>query len=115
MTSTRDPLEALVLTEDAAQTLLGLLDSTKAMVSETAKLLIEAWKWRRDNPQILTQPAAQWPKGAAATPASVFQGYAPRSLGLSSRSIASTHPIVDRRFRAASLYDASRSQWDTFD
>jgi hypothetical protein len=114
MTSIRDPLEALVLTEDAAQTLGGLLDSTKAMISETAKLLIDVWKWRRDNPQILTQPAAQWPKGAAATPASVFQGYAPRSRDLSS-SIASTHPNVRRRFLAASLDDASRSQWETFD
>jgi hypothetical protein len=114
MTSIRDPLEALVLTEDAAQTLGGLLDSTKAMISETAKLLIDVWKWRRDNPQILTQPAAQWPKGATTTPALVFQGYAPRSRDLSS-SIASTHPIVGRRFLAASLDDASRSQWDTFD
>jgi hypothetical protein len=54
MTQRRDPLEALVLNEDAAQTLGGLLDSTKAMISETAKLLIGIWKWRRDNPQILT-------------------------------------------------------------
>jgi hypothetical protein len=114
MTSIRDPLDALVLTEDAAQTLGGLLDSTKAMISETAKLLIDVWKWRRDNPQILTQPAAQWPKGAATSPTSAFQGYAPRSRDLSS-SIASTHPIVERRFLAASLDDGSRSQWDTFD
>jgi hypothetical protein len=101
MTSKRDPLG-------------GLLDSTKAMISETAKLLIDVWKWRRDNPQILAQPAAQWPKGATTEPASVFQGYAPRSRDLSS-AIASTHPIVWRRFLAASLDDASRSQWDTFD
>jgi len=84
------------------------------MISETAKLLIDVWKWRRDNPRILTQPAAQWPKGAATTPASVFQGYAPRSRDLSS-SIVPVHPIVRRRFLAASLDDASRSQWDTFD
>ena len=114
MASIRDPLEALVLTEDAAQTLGGLLDSTKAMISRTAKLLIGVWEWRRDNPQILTQPAAQWPKGAATTPASVFQGYSPRSRDLSS-SVAPVHPIVQRRFLTASLNDASRSQWDTFD
>jgi hypothetical protein len=114
MASIRDPLEALVLSEDSTQTLGGLLDSTKAMISETAKLLIDVWKWRRDNPQILTQPAAQWPKVATTTPASVFQGYAPRSRDLSS-SMASIHPIVKRRFLAASLDDASRSQWDTFD
>ncbi len=114
MTSMRDPLEVLVLAEDATQTLGGLLDSTKAMISETAKLLIDVWKWRRDNPQILTQPAAQWPKGAATAAASAFQGYAPRSRDISS-SIVSTHPIVWRRFLAAALDDASRSQWDTFD
>jgi hypothetical protein len=114
MAGTHDPLAALVLAEDATQTLGGLLDSTKAMISETAKLLIDVWNWRRDNPQILTQPAAQWPKGATTTPKSIFQGYAPRPRDLSS-SIASTHPIVRRRFLAASLDDASRWQWNTFD
>jgi len=114
MTSTRDPLQTLVLAEDAVETLGGLMDSTKAMISETAKLLIDVWKWRRDNPQILTQPAAQWPKGATTAPSSVFQGYAPRSRDLSS-SIVSIHPVVWRRFLAASLDDASRSQWETFD
>jgi hypothetical protein len=114
ITRLRDPLEALVLNEDAAETLGGLLESTNAVISETAKLLIDVWKWRRGNPQILQQPAAQWPKGAATSPAAAFQGYAPRARDLSS-SIASTHPIVKRRFLASSLDDASRSQWDTFD
>jgi len=114
LASARDPLEALVLTEDSTHTLGGLLDSAKAMINGTAKLLIDVWKRRRDNPQILTQPAAQWPKGAATAPASAFQGYAPRSRILSS-STALTHPIVRRRFLAASLDDASRSQWDMFD
>jgi len=110
----RDPLEALVLNEDAAQTLGGLLDSTKVVISETAKLLTEVWNWRRENPQILPQPAAQWPRGAATSPELVFQGYAPGARDLSSAS-ASFHPIDIRRFRAASLDDASRSRWDTFD
>jgi hypothetical protein len=108
------PLEPLVLTEDATQTLGGLLESTKAVIGETARLLIEVWRWRRNNPQILTQPAAQWPNGPATTPTSVFQGYAPRSRDISS-SMAPVHPIVMRRFLAASLDDASRSQWDAFD
>jgi hypothetical protein len=108
-----NPLDFLVLTEDAAQTLGGLLDSTKAMINETAKLLIDIWKWRRDNPQILPQPAAQWPKGAA-TQTSVFQGYAPRSRELSPTT-GTIHPIVSRRFHAAALDDASRAQWNTFD
>jgi len=114
ITSTRDPLEVLVLAEDATQTLGGLLESAKAMISETAKLLIDVWKWRRDNPRTLTQPAEQWPKGAATAPASPFAGYAPRPRDLSS-SIVSADPIVWRRFLAASLDDAARSQWDTFD
>lgn len=115
LTSVRDPLEALVLDEDAAQTLSGLLDSMKAMISETAKLLIHIWKWRRDNPQILTQPKQQWPKGPATSPVSVFQGYAPRARDFSASTVASTHPVVMRRFFAASLDDAHRQQWDTFD
>ena len=115
MTTVRDPLEGLFLEEDAAQTLSGLLDSSKLMISETAKLLIDVWKWRRDNPQILTQPKAQWPKGLAASPSVTFQGYSPRARDLSSSAVASTHTVVGRRFRAASLDDANRQQWDTFD
>jgi hypothetical protein len=111
----RDPLEALVLNEDAAQTLNGLLDSTKAMISGTAKLLIDVWKWRQGNPQILTQPRAQWPKGPSTSPAVIFQGYAPRTRDLSRSAVALTHPIASRRFLAASLDDANRQQWDTFD
>ena len=115
LATVRDPLQALVLDEDASQTLSGLLNSTKAIISDTAKILIDVWKWRRENPQILTQPKQQWPKGPATSPASVFQGYSPRARDLSSSTVASTHPIVMRRFLAASLDDAHRQQWDTFD
>ena len=112
-TGLHNPLDLLVLGEDAGQTLGGLLESTKALIRETAKLLIDGWNWRRDNPQILPQPVAQWPKGAA-TQSSVFQGYAPRPRDLSPTT-GTIHPIVSRRFRAAALDDASRAQWNTFD
>jgi hypothetical protein len=112
-TGLHNPLDLLVLGEDAGQTLGGLLESTKALIRDTAKLLVDGWNWRRDNPQILPQPVAQWPKGAA-TQVSVFQGYAPRPRDLPPMT-GILHPIVSRRFRAAALDDASRTQWNTFD
>jgi hypothetical protein len=108
------PLDALMLAENATQTLNGLLESTKMMISGTAKLLGDVWKWRRDNPKILPQPANQWKDGVS-TKTSVFEGYAPRQRDMSSSSVASTHAIVKRRFLAAALDDAARHQWDSFD
>jgi len=60
-----DALWTLVLCEEAARTLQGLIDSTKALIESTAQDLLDLWKWRRDHPASLSQPLAQWQKGCS--------------------------------------------------
>jgi hypothetical protein len=107
------PTESPVLTEDAAQTLRGLLKSTTALVETVAGELLALWKWRRANPDKLNQPAAQWPNGVS-TDSISFAGYAPGSFKYSP-SMMMTHPVVVHRMRAAALDDKARAQWNNFD
>lgn len=102
-----------VLTEGAEQTLSGLVGSTRQLIEDTGQALSEVWQWRRSNPQLLQQPAKQWPKGAA-TESLQFSGYAPESFPYSPSQIT-THPIIVQRMRAAALDDETRSKWQSFD
>jgi hypothetical protein len=108
-----DPVEKMVLTEDAAQTLTGLLNSTKSLINSAGEALTEIWNWRRDNPRSLRQPVAQWRDGPA--PGSLkFAGYSPGTFEFSPTMLMS-HPVVEHRLRCAALDDASRWQWAAFD
>jgi len=71
----------LVLTEEAEQTLQGLIGSTKALLETTAERSLDLWCWRRNHPASLPQPAAQWPNGRS-TRSTGFNGYAPGTLEL---------------------------------
>jgi hypothetical protein len=108
-----EPSNTPVLTEDAEQTLDGLLKSTKSLIEGTAQELTEVWNWRRAHPDSLPQPAAQWPKGAS-TESIGFSGYAPGSFKYSP-DMMMTHPVILQRIRAAALDDESRPQWRAFD
>ena len=107
------PTESPVLTEDAEQTLGGLLKSTTALVEAVAAEFLSVWKWRKANPDKLNQPATQWPNGVS-TDSTSFAGYAPGSFQYSP-SMMMTHPVVVHRMRAAALDDKTRPQWNTFD
>ena len=108
-----EPSKSPVLTEDAQQTLDGLLKSTTALVEAVAEELLSVWKWRKSNPAKFTQPAAQWPNGVS-TESGSFAGYAPGSFNYSP-SMMMTHPVVVHRMRAAALDDKARPLWKTFD
>jgi hypothetical protein len=107
------PFESPVLTENAEQTLGGLLRSTTALVEAVAEELYGFWRWRKTNSNELHQPVAQWPNGVS-TESGSFAGYAPGSFSYSP-SMMMTHPVVVRRMRAAALDDKARPQWKTFD
>jgi hypothetical protein len=107
------PTDSPVLTEDAEQTLDGLLKSTTSLVEAVAAELLGLWKWRKANPDKIPQSAAQWPNGAS-TESGSFAGYAPGSFNYSP-SMMMTHPVVVHRMRAAALDDKARQQWKTFD
>ena len=108
-----EPSNTLVLTEDAEQTLGGLLKSTKSLIEGTAQELTDVWNWRRAHAKSLPQPKAQWPKGPS-TEAVGFSGYAPGSFKYSP-DMMMTHPVIFQRIRAAALDDESRVQWKAFD
>lgn len=107
-----EPSRTLVLTEDADQTLNGLLNSTRLLIQGAAKELIKVWNWRRHS-RSLPQPAEQWPSGAS-TDSIGFCGYAPGSFEYGPDMML-THPIVAQRISAAALDDLARPQWRTFD
>lgn len=108
-----DPSITPVLTEDAEQTLSGLVASTRLLIDRMGEALLEVWCWRRLHPDKLQQPKTQWPDGAS-TYSLGFSGYAPGSFSYSPSQFM-THPVVVRRMRAAALDDKTRSQWPTFD
>jgi hypothetical protein len=108
-----EPSNTPILTEDAQQTLDGLLKSTKLLIEGIAQELTEVWNCRRAHPDILPQPSAQWPKGAS-TESIGFSGYAPGSFKFSPDMMMMC-PVILQRIRAAALDDQARQQWRTFD
>jgi hypothetical protein len=102
-----------VLHEDGQRTLEGLIGSTTGLLETMAAHLLDLWRWRRNHPGDLRQPAEQWKNGPS-TQSTGFTGYAPGSLNLDP-SIGTMHPITAKRLHAAALDDAARPQWATFD
>ncbi len=108
-----DPDHPPVLTESAAMTLSGVLESTLRLIGQGGALLLDFWQTRRASPTLLRQPREQWPAGAS-TAAAGFDGYAPGSIPYNPTQLRSDATLV-RRMMAASLGDAARGAWATFD
>jgi len=108
----RDASEAgLVLTEDAFETMEGAIRSTIFALETGAVTLREAWVERRTGRITITQPAAQWKDDSPANP---FVGYAPGTEPFDPGQFH-VNPVFGTRLRAASLNDAERARWATFD
>ncbi len=103
----------LVLHEEEACTLRGIIDSTIVLLEMVAKELSDLWRWRRTSPGELRQPVHQWPKGPSKHTTG-FNGHAPGSLSFEP-AMGIVNPKEERRFRAASVCDSSRDQWVDFD
>ena len=108
-----EPAQPPVLTESAATTLRGVLDSTVRLIAEGGTLLLDFWRTRRGNPNLLLQPREQWPAGASATTTG-FQGFAPDTMPYNPTQLRSDEILI-RRMTAASLGDAARGAWPNFD
>jgi hypothetical protein len=108
-----DAAHAPVLTESAAMTVLGVLESAPLIVREGGGLLLDVWRTRRSDPALLAQPREQWPAGPS-TVAAGFEGYAPGSIPYSPTQLRTDATLI-RRMEAASLGDAARRAWATFD
>lgn len=104
---------ASVLTENAGQTIAGVLRSAVTLIDATAAELVTCWAQRRTNPALLTQPRDQWPAGPS-TDSTGFPGYAPGSLPYDPTDTVSD-PSTLRRLRASALLDDIRGLWTSFD
>jgi len=93
--------------------LQGMMGSTTQLVETMATHLVNLWQWRRGHPAGLRQPAEQWKDGPSSH-SKGFNGYVPGSLSLSP-GMGMMHLTTARRFHAAALDDAARSQWAAFD
>jgi len=102
-----------VLTESAAMTLLGVLESTLRLIGEGGRLLLDVWRTRRGNPVLLPQPREQWPAGPSTATAG-FEGYAPGSMPYDPTQLRSDATLI-RRMTGASLGDVARGAWANFD
>ena len=102
-----------VLTESAATTLLGALESTLRLFEDGATLLRDLWRARRADPALLLQPREQWPDGPSSATTG-FPGYAPDSVPYNPTQLRSDEVLI-RRMSSASLGDAARGAWARFD
>lgn len=101
-----------LLEEDSKTTISGLLECAIDLVESTSDLLLHIWTMRRKNPSRAVQPPSQW---GSTAPRVGFLGYNPKEYELSSKdSGALANPVLCTRFRAASLFDESRNQWEEF-
>ena len=105
-----------VLTEDVRHTLKGLMRSVCALVEALGEQLAAAWEWRKEHPEKLSQPTAQWPVTATPNQQSTFAGYAPGSHAYKpEESESSMNPDMVTRLLAAALMDYQRHEWRRFD
>jgi hypothetical protein len=102
-----------VLSEEADETLIGLLGSTRVLLEAIAAHLSDLWTWRRTNATTLVQPTSQWKDGPSNVSTN-FKGYKPSATSFQP-GLGSMHTDTARRIHAAALDDASRSLWRTFD
>lgn len=102
----------LVLSEDAFETLEGALESTLSAVEGSCSVLRAAWVERRSASTRLPQPMEQWPNVDSTGDA--FVGYRPGSVPFDPTELHGDAVLV-KRLRAASLEDAVRGRWSSFD
>ena len=108
-----DATRAPVLTESAAATLRGVLESTCGLVGEGGILLVDLWRARRASRNLLLQPREQWRDGPS-TATTRFPGYAPESVPYNPDQFRSDEVLI-QRMTSASLGDAARGTWANFD
>jgi hypothetical protein len=100
-----------LLDEPASLTMLGSLESARALLEGVSEKLLHVWVTRRANPSLIQQPAQQWVQ--TTPPPATFNGYSPGSAkGL--HGILRVPPATAKRLRAASLMDDQLGNWQHF-
>lgn len=103
---------ALVLTEQARDTLEGLLDTTLKLANNVVGELLVLWRTRRAKPELLAQPREQW-LGGPSGDSTGFEGYKPGSYDYNPGALIAAPGLI-ARLRAAALSDQQRHRWERF-
>ncbi len=91
------------LHEHANDTIAGVLAATHDVVAATAAALVQLWQHRRDDPDIIVQPAQQWPMLKQGTERN-FPGFAAdRMPDYGTSGFLTLNPAQGRRLRGALL------------
>jgi hypothetical protein len=102
--------EDLVLREHAGSVMAGVLDRVNGLVELSAEALAGAWRRRREDPELVKQPAQQWsevfPRRRDLSGFSGFRQDVPAMQG--EFRVA---PEMNRRFQAAKVLDDERGFW----
>lgn len=101
--------ERLVLAEECTATVRGVLQSVSCATEAVSRRLRRVWSCRLAAPNLIEQPATQWPE-TASTPGVGFDGYAPGSFDVRIDAFFAS-PKMDRRLRSAALLDPARELW----
>lgn len=100
-----------LLQENGTVTLHGVFGSARAIVDAACSELLAFWRARRECPDLLHQPAQQWPKVELFSTG--FEGYAPGSEEFKP-GLYSSNPDLVRRLAAASLLNDKHKDWSAF-
>jgi hypothetical protein len=91
------------LHEHANDTLAGALTATHDVVATTTAALVKLWQRRREDPDLIPQPAKQWPKLKQGSERD-FPGFAPgRMPDYGTSGFLTLNPSQGRRLRGALL------------
>jgi hypothetical protein len=104
---------APVLEEAASTTIDGIFVSTSGYLDAVADGLVAIWEERRTSPDLVLQPAAQWPVVPSTEP-NEFDGYARGTLSYTPDSLVG-HPTLFTRMTAALMADDYATTWDNLD
>lgn len=102
-----------VLEETAATTIDGIYKSTRTFINDVATELGAMWERRRTNPQLVTQPAAQWPM-VPSTDTTGFGGYGKREVPFEADALT-LNPILGLRLAAAQISGDVATTWNELD
>jgi hypothetical protein len=93
-------LEGYYLTEDTLTTMTGLVESLNATVTGTMEVLNHLWSERKENPNLIAQPSAQWKVRSHQFD---FRGYQPGTAEIKEGVSMLSNPQDVARLRAGDM------------
>jgi hypothetical protein len=102
-----------VLNEIAATTINGIYKSTLTFINDVTTELLTMWQRRRADPDLVPQPAKQWPEIPSSRPTR-FAGYRDGDVPFQPDALT-LNPILGLRLTAALLGGDFARTWNQLD